>query len=201
MINTLCRSVISTAMLGGLLVAPLAAQGANKQGTLEPHVQNQLWPTRKLSPAETDFKERVVAMRDTIISLQATVEQADRARRTRNSPAVVYSLSRSVGTSCGRVERNGRELKTFAAGLTTNDPRFGEPAIRRFRTAIDSLHRTMGRCQSSLDQITADGADKVDPDKILTVLNTVRSAMSNYLQAAEGLAKTLNIRIEATDKS
>lgn len=201
MINSLCRSVISTAMLGGLLVAPLGAQGAAKQATLEPHVQNQLWPTRKLSPAETDFKERVVAMRDTIISLQSTVEQTDRARRSRNSPAVVFSMSRAVGASCSRVERNSLELKTFAAGLSTDDQRFGEPAIRRFRAGVDSLHRTMGRCRTSLDQITADGTDKVDPDKILTVLNTVRTAMSNYLRAADGLAKTLDIRIEATDKS
>ncbi len=201
MINTLCRSVIVTAVLGGLLAAPLTAQGAAKQGVLESHVQSQLWPSRKLTAAETDFKDRVVAMRDTVISLQATVEQADRARRTRNSPAVLLSMSRAVGVSCSRVERNSEELKAFASGLSTDDQRFGEPAILRFRTAIDDMQRTMGRCRADLDRLIADGPDKLDPDKVLVVFNTVRTSMSNYLPAASGLAKTLNIRIEATDKS
>lgn len=197
----MCRSIVVTAILGGLLAAPLAAQGANKQQALDPNVQNQLWPSRKLSPAETDFKDRVVAMRDTIIALQATVEQADRARRTRNSPAVLASQSRVTGVSCARVERNAAELRSFAAGLSTNNERFGEPAIERFRTAIDDLHRTMGACTADLDRLVANGPDKLDPDKVLDVLNAVRTATANYSKAAEGLAKTLNIRIEATDKS
>lgn len=201
MIKTLCRSVIATTMLGGLLAAPITAQGANKQQALEPHVQNQLWPSRQLSPAETDFKDRVIAMRDTIIALQATVDQTDRARRNRNTPAVLASQTRATGVSCARVERNAADLRTFAAGLTTDDQRFGEPAIRHFRAAIDGLHRTMGRCSADLDRLLADGPDKLDPDKVLTVLNAVRTATTNYSQAAQGLAKTLNIRIEATDKS
>lgn len=201
MIKTFCRSVAATALLGGLLAAPVAAQGASKQATLDKHVQSQLWPTRDLSPAEADFKARVVAMRDTIIALQATVEQADRARRTRNSPAVLASMGRALGASCARVERNGTELKTFGDGLSTDNEQFGQPAIRRFQGAIDSLLETVGRCQTDMARITAPGMGNIDPDKFLGVLNRVRPVLLSYLQAAEGLAQTLSIRIDATEKS
>lgn len=188
-------------LVAGAGAAPLAAQGTAKQQKLENHVKDQLWPTRPLSAAESDFKGRVVAMRDTIIALQAVVEQADRARRTLHSPAVLLSQSREVGVACSRVERNSVELKRFASGLSTDDQRFGQPAIRRFQSAIDTLHRTSGTCRTSIDRLVAVDPSKVDPDKLLTVFNQIRTAAANYEVAAQGLAKTLDIRIDATDKS
>jgi hypothetical protein len=188
----------ATLMLGAAL--PVAAQGARQVGTIAPHIQSQLWPTRELSPAEAEFKTRVVAMRDSLIALSATIDQADRARRNRTTPAVLMSQTRALTASCSRVERNSKSFGEWAGTLSTNDSRYGEPAIRDFRRALDQLNAAVIHCRAESTRLTA-APDSLDPDKVFYLLQATRPVIAEYGRAAAALAKTLNIRIEATERS
>jgi len=182
-----------------LLAAPAMAQGNAKVRTIDPLTQSHLWPEKELSPAQQEYKDRVIAMRDTVTRLKASVEQVERARRSRTSAAVLTSSTRVLGRDCAMVRRNAEVMRTWAAGLTTDDPRFGEPAVRAFRGALERLDTGMGRCASRLTDLLA--RETLDPDQVLRVMDDVRGVVADYERAAKDLTRTLDIPIEATDKS
>ncbi len=190
------------ALLLALPLLPLAAQGGgnSKARELAPHIQSQLWPDRELTPPEQEFKDRIVMMRDTVIALRATIDRADRARRTRNTPAVLMSQTNALSRDCVRVGRNSAPLVEWSATLSTNDNQFGEPALKRFRSAIRAVDAAAARCQTETARLTGN-RDGLDPDGVYRLLSELRPVLSEYDQAAIALAKTLKIRIDATDRS
>lgn len=191
----------SWALLLGLALgaAPAAAQGNAKVRTLDPLTQSQLWPEKALSPAQQEYKDRVIAMRDTVTRLKATIEQVERARRSRTSRAVLTSSTRALSRECTTVRRNAQAMRTWAAGLSTDDPRFGEPAVRSFRGALERLDLGMGRCDTRLTELFA--REDLDPDQVLRVMDDIRAVVAEYERAEKDLSRTLDIPIEATEKS
>lgn len=189
------------ALLGLLLAAalPLHAQGAAKQQSIDPLTKSQLWPQKELSPAQQEYKDRVIAMRDTVTRLKATIEQVERARRSRTSTAVLTSATRSLGRDCSMVRRNAQAMRSWAAGLSTDDPRFGEPAVRSFRGALERLERGAGSCGERVTSMLA--VDALDPDRVLQIMDDARRVIEDYERAAKDLTRTLDIPIEPTDKS
>jgi hypothetical protein len=194
----LSRTVALAALLA-VVALPARGQGTAKQQAIDPLIKSQLWPQKELSPTQQEYKDRVVAMRDTVTRLKATIEQVERARRSRTSTAVLASATRVLGRDCGVVRRNAQEMRTWAAGLSTDDPRFGEPAVRAFRSALERLERGMGSCAQRITTMVA--TDAIDPDRVLAVMDDARGLLEDYERAAKDLTRTLDISIEPTERS
>lgn len=183
-----------------MMTASVAAQGRGREKSLSPNVRSQLWPEQQLTPSQQEYKDNVVAMRDSVIRVKATIEQVDRARRRRNAPTVMLAASRRLIDDCQRVDRNAERLMPWAQGLSTDDPEFGEGALRTFREALADLKLQMASCGARLTQLTSH-RDSLVRDEVYEVLQRSRKAISEYETATLSLTKTLKITILPTEKS
>lgn len=192
------NAVISVAA-GTLLVLatadPAAAQrpGANAD-RLPPHIQAQLWPERELSPVEQELKDRVIVMRDTLTRVHATVSLLQRQERSGAGVGVVRSTARSLAGDCARGRRVGEGMAAFAATLSTDDAKWGEPTVRAFRAAVTELVTAMERCQST--QAGHAAAPTPDAAKVLADALATQETVLRYDRAEKDLIRTLKIRIE-----
>ncbi len=188
------KLTLASILLAGF-AAPLRAQhsGSNAED-LPPHVREQLWPEQKLSPAEQELKERVIAMRDSVLPVQATVAQIERQQRGGGSSAVLTSGARRLAGDCARVERNATTMSVYAAGLTTSNARWGESSLRTFRNSIASLGKAMGACQAAMARETE--GRTTDGERLAAAARNANNAVAAYRIAELGLLNTLKIKID-----
>lgn len=186
-------AVLVTALTG--LALPAAAQqpGSNAKN-LPPHVAGHLWPQRELSPVEQELKDRVVTMRDTLTRVHATVVMLQRQQRARAAAGVLRSTARALAADCARSTRLAASMVEFAATLSTNDPKWGEPTVRAYRTALDDLVAGMRRCSDAMT--TQVEASEPDRDRLFAAAGAATEVVSRYDRAEMDLFRTLKIRLD-----
>src|SRR5688572_3937527 len=116
-----------------LIAVPAAAQAQQvirprpgQQGEigLPPHVQEQLWPTRELSPVEQRLKDHATALFDSLGSVRATNARVARQTTANASPAIIRSASRALAGDCARAVRTAGPAAEFGATLSTDNARW-----------------------------------------------------------------------------
>ena len=164
---------------------PLAAQapGGNAKN-LPPHVQEQLWPEREMTPVEHELRERVYVMRDSLTRVHATVSMLQRQQRSQASAAVIRSTARALAAECVRSGRVADSMAVFAAGFSSNDPKWGEPTVRAYRAALSDLVTGMRRCH---EVMTA---------QVEATETAAGDAVGRYDRAEKDLFRTLKIRLD-----
>ncbi len=198
MIREVARTAVLTALVAGIAL-PVAAQrpgAGNTADRLPPHVQSQLWPERELSPVEQELKDRVIVMRDTLTRVQATIATLQRQERSGATTGVIRSSARALAADCARSRRTAESMAGFAASLSTDDARWGEPAVQAFRSAVRDLIAAMGRCNTAL----AGHAEAATPDaaRVLADASAAGETVRKYDRAELDLLRTLKIRIDPT---
>jgi hypothetical protein len=180
--------LVRLALVVSLLPVPLLAQ----QPSGLPKPDQSLWPERPLSPPEQELRDAVVVLRDTLYSVDATAARLERGLA--GSPAVLRSTGRSLNAECARGARATGAMRTYAAGLSTDNARWGDLALTDFRKALSTLEAAMVSC----DKVSAKAieADTVDAASLRQAqVNTVL-AIRNYERSVKGLLRTLNIPLD-----
>src|SRR5690606_427309 len=85
--------------------APTSPRGGDTRGSIPPHVREQLWPTRDLSPAEQQLKNLVLVLGDSIRPVEASHQHASRQQRAGANPTLFRSTGRTLSLNCGRAMR------------------------------------------------------------------------------------------------
>ena len=85
-------------------------------------------------------------------------------------------------------------MQTFAAGLTTDNARWGETALTAYRESLVSLQRALTACEQQAKDAAEGKA--ADPDRLVATATTTRGAVRDYERALRGLLRTLKIRLE-----
>lgn len=180
--------------LAGLALPAAAQQPGSNAKNLPPHVAGHLWPQRELSPVEQELKDRVVTMRDTLTRVHATVAMLQRQHRARAATGVIRSTARTLAADCARSGRLASSMAEFAATFSTNDPKWGEPSVRAYRTALDDLVAGMRRCNESVTvQVEA---DEPNLDRLAAAGTQATEVVSRYDRAELDLFRTLKIRLD-----
>ncbi len=161
---------------------------------LPQHIQEQLWPSRELSPVEAELKRHVTTMADSLLRLDASVALLERQRRSQASGAVIRSTARALAADCARAGRTAVPVDSFAATLTTDNAQWGETALRNFRGSITELRRAMQGCSDGAGAL-ANGSAAVSPERITAVADRATVAVRNYQAAEKALLRTLRIEM------
>lgn len=181
--------------IGGLLLAVILAGPLTAQTRpLDPTVINNLWPERELTPAESELKVAVLVLRDSLYQVDAAVERVERGRRGDASPAVLRSAGLALVGECIRGDRAAGRMQTHAAGLSTNNTRWGDGSLVNYRDALSALRRELTACQQKA-RAAADGKN-ADPDRLVAAAGTTRTAVREYERALRGLLQTLKIKVD-----
>ena len=192
-----CTLTRTAALVGLLTLAagPLVAQQREASADLPPHVRAQLWPTRPLSPAEQELKDRVIVLRDSVAVLDGSVALLQRQQRGNAASGVLRSSGRRIATNCAAGHRAAEVMEAYARDLTTDNARWGETAVRTFRDGVGQLVRETAACERTLGEVlAADGAP--DPERLAAVARAVERSTAIYTNAVNGLLNTLEIRID-----
>jgi hypothetical protein len=203
------KGIVGTTGLAMLCLIPsvLAGQGGvysprPGQGgvQLPPHIQEQLWPTRELTPIEAELKSHVTTMADSLRRVDASTALLERQRRSRASDAVIRSTTRTLAADCARAGRTAVPVDSFAATLRTDNARWGEAALRAYRTSITELRRAMQACTTDATTLV-DSKATVASDRALTIAERASAAVRGYHVAEHGLLRTLRMDTTPTTKS
>lgn len=174
--------------------APISAAA---QATITAPPTRDLWPERPLSPAETELRDAIVVLRDTLFSVHAVATRIERGLG--GSPAVMLATGRTLGQECAKGARATGVMREYAAGISTSDARWGDVAVADFRAAIAQLERAMTRCGET--SATAIASSPVDAEQLQAAqLATVRS-IREYEASAKGLLRTLRIPLDPRGSS
>jgi hypothetical protein len=161
---------------------------------LPQHVEQQLWPTRELTPVEAELKQHVTTIGDSLRRLDASVALLERQRRSQASDAVIRSTTRTLAADCARAGRTAVPVDSFANTLRTDNARWGEPALRNYRDAITHLRRAMQGCSDAAAAL-ATAREAVSPDRVTTIAEQATEAVRGYQTAEQGLLRTLRMDI------
>lgn len=186
----------AAALLAAGLTAPVLAQqsGSGNVKALPPHVTGHLWPERELLPMEQEFKDRVIAVRDTVMRVRATASLLERQQRSGAGAGVIRSSARTLAADCARLGRSAESMAGFAADFATNDPKWGDQAVRTFRSAVAELAAEMRRCRDSMASEAA--AATPDRDRVSQAAAGAVTVAAKYERAELDLVNTLKIRID-----
>ncbi len=184
-----------------LIVAPTFAQAQQvisprpgQQGRLNlpPHVEEQLWPQRQLSPAEQQLKDHVIVLMDTLGVVRATNARVARQTSAGASAAVIRSVSRALANDCGRAVRTAGPVAEYGASLSTDNARWGDTAIERWRNALADLTSAMTSCEeAAIAQI-----EGRDGKSLAAIAQRAEAAVVSYQRAESALLNTLQIKID-----
>ena len=180
--------LVRLALIAVLLPAPLLAQ----QPSGLPKPDKSLWPERPLSPAEQELRDAVVVLRDTLYNVDATAARIERGLE--GSPAVLRATGRTLNAECLRGARATGTMRAYAAGLSTDNARWGEVALTDFRKALATLEAAMISCnQTSAKAI--EGAT-VDGPALKQAQTSTVFAIRDYERSVKGLLRTLRIDLD-----
>lgn len=179
--------LVRLALIAVLLPAPLLAQASGL-----PTPDKSLWPERPLSPAEQELRDAVVVLRDTLYSVDATAARIERGLR--GSPAVLRATGRTLSADCARGARATGVMRTYAAGLSTDNAKWGEVALTDFRKALATLEAAMLSC----DQTSAKAIETnpVDGAALKSAQTSTVFAIRDYERSVKGLLRTLKIDLD-----
>jgi hypothetical protein len=190
--------LIPAALVGqGGVYSPRPGQGGVQ---LPPHIEEQLWPTRELTPIEAELKAHVTHMGDSLRRVDAATALLERQRRSRASNAVIRSTTRTLAAECARAGRTAVPVDSFAATLRTDNARWGESALRSYRTSITELRRAMQACTTDASSLVA-GQGTVASDRALAIAERASAAVRGYHVAETGLLRTLRMDTNPPRKS
>mgnify|MGYP001225574885 CR=1 FL=1 len=174
---------------GQQVISPRPGQG---EINLPPHIREQLWPKRQLSPVEQELRNHIVTMMDTLGVLRSTNAQIARHTGSNASPAMLRSVSRSLVRDCARASRTSVPVAEFGATLSTNNAKWGDTAINNWRTALATFRTEMDRCErDALQQV-----ESPDKDRLARLAQQADAAVVTYQRAESGLLNTLKIEID-----
>jgi hypothetical protein len=204
------NAVTAKALTLALLLAPagVAAQGAPNMPSprpggagpaLPPHVQAQLWPERELSPVEQELKQHVTTLGDSLVRIDATGAMIERQSRAGASAAIVRSSARNLAADCSRAGRAAVPATSFAATLSTNDAKWGEPAVRGWRSGLATLGRDLSACERAANAFVETGT-AADADALRDVSHRVGQGLVTYRRSEQALLRTLKLSIEPVKK-
>jgi len=191
------------------LVVPVGAAAAQQVNSprpggarpdLPPHVQAQLWPERELSPVEQELKTHVTALSDSLTRIDATGAQIDRHFRAGANAAMARSSARTLATDCARAARTAQPAVQFAATLSTNDAKWGEPAVRGWRSGLAELMRQLSSCEQGANALT-NAADGVSNERLAALATRVGQSLVEYRRTEQALLRTLKIDIDPVKKT
>jgi hypothetical protein len=199
-------NVVARRLTCALLVAPLTltaqAVTSPRPGgaplNLPPHIQAQLWPERQLSPVEQELKLHVTALGDSLTKVDATGAMIARQTRAGSSTGIVRSSARTLSGDCARVGRSVAPATTFAADLTTSDQKWGDPAVRAWRSGLAALSVQMTACERDA---TALVGGTPDGQRLHDVSLRASRAVADYRRTEEGLLRTLRMDVIPPRKS
>lgn len=163
------------------------------------HVRAQLWPERQLTPVEQELKDHVTVLSDSLVRIDATGSQIARQTRAGASAAIVRSSARTLAGDCSRAGRVTGSVSTFAAMLTTSDAKWGEPAVRGWRSGLAELTRELARCERSATAMV-EGAAGSDGDQLQGISARAGQALLAYRRTEGALLRTLKISIDPLRK-
>ncbi len=187
-----------------VLVAPLTATAQSSVTSprpggpgpdLPPHVREQLWPERALSPVEAELKQHVVVLTDSLRRIDAIKAQIDRQTRAGTNAGIVRSSARTLASDCARGNRTMGPVQNFAGGLTTSDPKWGDPAVRDWRNGLAALTRALTTCEQAATALI-DKATAEDSERLQAVSERASQALVAYRRTEQGLLNTLKISID-----
>lgn len=189
------RRIAATLALLTVSVASAGAQQVEATSGLAPHIRAQLWPERELSPVEQEFKDNIIVLRDTLAAVDGASALLERQVRAGTSMAVIRSSGRTIANNCAKSARASGVMKDYAAGLSTDNARWGEPAIRSFRVGVDRLVRAMGVCQEAIGaELARDSGPRAA--RLAELVGTARLAVGEYTRSADDLIRTLKVPID-----
>lgn len=181
-----------------ILAAPLAAQAPSGErrigiGQKYKSKAEDLWPERALSPAEEELKTRVVVLRDTLFTIDATAARLLRANAA-GKPSVVTATGRALGVDCARGVRAAAVMSAHARGLSTSNKKWGDGALNTYRSALADLDTTLRRCET---MGTFKAGTPVPSTAAFAELATgTIAAIRRYEAAQKGLFRTLQIPLD-----
>jgi len=150
-----------------------------------------VWPVKALSPVQTELKNAVIVLRDTLRRLDATAVRLERASAT-NSVAVIKSSGRVLVDDCTRAARGAARMQEQVKSYSTSDKR-GDAVLQRFRASVLMLNHAMTAC-------SRDAAAALAPPARTTQLDSVRkvavAAAAAYDRAVHELMRTLSIPLD-----
>lgn len=180
--------LIRLALFTALLPTALLAQ----QPSGLPTPDRSLWPERPLSPAEQELRTAIVVLRDTLYSVDATAARLERGLE--GSPAVLLSTGRTLNAECARGARATGVMRAYAAGLSTDNAKWGDVALTDFRKALASLENAMISCDQGTAKAIA--VTPVDGPALKLAQTKTVAAIRNYERSVKGLLRTLNIPLD-----
>ncbi len=182
---------VRAAMLTLLLVGSPALAAAQQSSGL-PTPDKSLWPERPLSPPETELREAVIVLRDTLFSVEAVAVRLERGFG--GSPAVLLATGRAFHLECARGTRASAQMRTYAAGLSTDNAKWGDLALGDFRKSVAALEGAMKRCdEASAQAITV---APVDAEALRLTQVSAMKAIRDYQLSVKGLLRTLQIPLD-----
>lgn len=178
--------------LTALLIAPVGAAAQVTKPSGLPTPDPGLWPERPLSPAEQELRDAIVVMRDTLYAVEATASRLERVLG--GSPAVLLATGRSLQAECARGARSAAQMRTYAAGLSTDNARWGDVALNDFRGAVATLEKAMQGCEEQSGKAIA--ATPMDKPALAGTKTATVAAIRDYERSSRGLLRTLNIPLD-----
>jgi hypothetical protein len=191
------------ALLLAPAVAPAQVNSPRPGGappTLPSHIQAQLWPDRELSPLEQQLKNHVVTLADSLTRIDAVGSRIDRSLRSAASPAMIRSNARVLAGDCSSAGRATAPIIPFAETLVTNDAKWGEPAVRGWRSALGTLAQELAVCEQSAAAL-AEAEVAPSAERLEQNASRIRRALVTYRRAEQGLIRTLKIEIDPAKKT
>lgn len=178
-----------------LFASSLGAQQRDPTAGIDPHVKAQLWPERRLDPPQQELKENVIVLRDTLAKVDGRAAVLQRQVRANNSMAVIKSSGRSINSRCVEAVRAAKAMSIYSQGLSTDDAKWGEPAVISFRNAVTALVAGMTTCAEDSGRLISAGANP-EASQFASVATAARKAISDYTVSVNALLKTLRISID-----
>lgn len=166
---------------------------------LPPHVQAQLWPTRELSPVEQELKNHVMTLTDSLTRIDATGAQIERHFRAGANAALARSAAHTLAADCARASRTAQPAIQFAATLSTSDAKWGEPAVRGWRSGLAELVRKLATCEQGASALAS--ADGESNEPLAALATRVGQALVDYRRSEQALLRTLKIDIDPVKKT
>jgi hypothetical protein len=167
---------------------------------LPPHVAAQLWPERELSPVEQELKQHVTVLGDSLTRIDAMGSMIERQSRSGASAGIVRSSARTLRDDCARAGRTSAPVVSFAATLSTNDAKWGEPAVRGWRSGLAALTQQLTACEEALQGLS-ERATAEDVERLQRVSQRTGQALSDYRRTEQALIRTLKIEISPIKRS
>lgn len=184
--------LIAPLILSLVILAPATGQAQSTTPSGLPTATRDLWPERPLSPAEEDLRDRIVVLRDSLHFVESTAARLNRGLQ--GSPAVTLATGRTLNGDCQAAARATGVMREFAAGLSTDNAKWGDKALEDFRSTLAKLERSLNSCDATTAKAVASAAPDVkalDATQVQAV-----AAIRNYDRAAKGLLRTLKIPLD-----